>query len=175
MTAIDVDATGNGKKGQGPTAEQRKLLESNGVHITWGELTKNQYGLREIARIADFSEQWLRSELKAAKIPSTRDEKGRYQVSKATLELLRAEHAKKQLARIERLQTGKKYAYKRPSQFAFDMVSKKVTEDTTLTPEQKKLIKSRLDAYKVDWDKAFEVKKVKIAKKATEEAKPKVK
>jgi AraC-like DNA-binding protein len=171
-------ATGNGNGGvvggsDKPTTEsvkisaaQQKLLADNGVNIWWTPLTKTQYGLREIARIADYSEQWLRAQLKAGTIASVRDDKGRYQVTKATLEQLRLEHAQKQLSRIERVKDGKKYQYKRPSQFAYDMVSKKLAEDTTLSAEQKALIKSRLDTYKVDWNKKYVEKKAKSAKKA---------
>lgn len=152
----------------------RKKLRDAGVLTFLGNLTKSQYSLREMARIADMAEAWGRNQLSAGKIKGKKDAKKRWTISRAEVHRVRIHMVQKHLGRIERKKSGKKYQYKAPRTFAFDMTTKAIAEDTTLTLEQKEIFKKAMLRYKAAWDQANKERKAKIAaNKAKKEAKKK--
>lgn len=153
------------------SSEDKKLLEANGVHINWSKLTKETYSLRDLARICDLSEPWVRTLLNTGKIPSTRDERNRYVVKSATVAQVRQQNAEKQLRRIKGVKSGSKSGYKPPRDFAFDMVSQAVTEDKTLTAKEKEVFLKRLKVYHKAWIERDKARKAKIEANRVEKEK----
>lgn len=150
------------------TAEQRKALEATGVQLNYGVLNKTEYTLREVARICDFAEAWVRTKVKAGKIMATKNERGHWRVKKAEVIRVRQEQLEKQLNRLEAKKTGKKYLYRRPSEWAHHLMMKAIRSDTTLTPAAKKKAINMVNRYKDRWDQEY---KERLAKKEANAAK----
>jgi len=161
------------------TAEQKSKLAATGSHIDLAELGQSQYSLRDVARICDMADAWVRLLLKNGKITATKNDRGRWQVSRAEVARVRQEQIDKRLNKIERPEGSKKYIYRSPSQWAYHLMVKAIKGDKNLTPEQQKLMLNALNRYKADWEQAAAVRAAKKAankaeaeSKAPETAKP---
>jgi hypothetical protein len=153
-----------------PTKAQLLVLKKKGIVQDWGELEGNEFSLRELARTCDMSEAWTRIRLKSGKIPSKRDKRNRYVVTKATVMQIRFKFAQKHLKIAKREEDGVKYSNKAPRQFAYDMTCKKIKEDSKLTPNQKKVMLSAMERYKAEWNAQYQARQAKIAENKAKEA-----
>ena len=161
------------------SAEQKSKLAATGSHIDLSELGQNQYSLRDVARICDMADAWVRLLLKNGKIQATKGEKGRWQVSRAEVARVRQEQIDKRLNRLDRPEGSKKYIYRSPSQWTVHLMTKAINNDQTLSADQKKLMRTAMNRYKADWEQAAKVRAAKkeankaaAAKDVQESAKP---
>jgi hypothetical protein len=157
------------------SAEDRKRLEDSGVHLFYGEIANRNHSLREVARICDFAEAWLRTMMKDGKVKAFKVKDGNrtvWAMKAADVAVLRQEQADKHLNRLNGVRDGKKYTYRRPTEWAAYLMTKAVNDDKILKPTEKKIIREALKRYKVDWDKAYAERVAKKeANKAAKEAK----
>lgn len=138
------------------TQEQKKTLESAGVQLNYSKLVKAEYTLREVARICDYAEAWVRTQVKTGKIKATKNTRGHWRVKRAEVARVRQEQATKLLNRIELKLSGKKeYDYKRPTEWAYHLTMKAIRSDQKLQPAQKKQAIGMMNRYKDAWEKAY--------------------
>lgn len=155
------------------TAEQKKKLEDSGVHLQYGEIHDRNYSLREVARICDYAEAWLRTCFKKGEMPAFKVKSGNRSVwamKGADVAKLRQEQADKHLNRLANGGKGKGYTYRRPTEWASYLVEKSIRDDKNLTADQKKLMRTAMKRYKVAWDKAYEERLAKKAENAAKKA-----
>lgn len=142
--------------------EEQKALQKAGTLIFVDELDKTHYSLRELARIADISEPWARTSVKEGKIKATKDKRGRWQIEAAEVHRIRSENAEKQLNRAQKKKSGKKYDYKPPRQWAYDLTTKEIRKDKSLTPAARKTMLDAMERYKTKWETRAAARKAKI-------------
>ena len=145
-----------------PTKKQLETLKEQGVYQIWGDLDQNEYGLKRLSQITDMSAAWLRTQLKDGTIPSKRDKRNRYVVTKDVVMQIRYKFAQKHLNIAQRRLDGKKYHNKPPRQWAYDMTTSKIRDDGELTPHQKKIMLKAMNRYKAQWESAAKARKAKI-------------
>lgn len=157
------------------TAEERQKLEAAGVRVFYGEIPERTHTLRELARICDMAEAWVRTQLKTKKIVGRKVKSGNREiwgVDAAEVARIRQEQVDKHLGRLDRKETGKKYSYRRPTEWAYHLMTKAINDDKELTPSQKKMMRQALKRYQSGWEAAYKERVAKReAKKAEEEAK----
>jgi hypothetical protein len=144
------------------SAEDRNRLSKAGVMVFYGELDKPEYTLRELARICDYAEAWVRTKVKKGDIPATKNKRGHWRVSKAEVHKARVEQVEKLLNRLDSSGKPKKYEYRRPTEWAYHLTVKAIKNDTGLQPAQKKLFIGAMNRYKDQWEQAY---KERVAKR----------
>lgn len=147
----------------------RSKLEKSGVHIFYGELAKEVYSLREVARICDMAEAWVRVQLKKGNIAGSKVKIGRkaiWQVTRPVLAALRQEQVNKHLNRIEQSGKGKKYTYRRPTEWAYHLTVKAIKADAKLTKADKTKFLNAMNRYQTAWERAYKERKAKKEAKA---------
>lgn len=146
-----------------PSDAQLLVLKKKGIVQDWSDLDNDQlYSLRDVARKADMSEAWVRRLLASGKITSTKDKRKRYQVTASEVARVRFEFAQKHLGIAKREAEGKKYTNKAPREWAFDMVTKAISEDKQLSQEQKAQFMGAMERYNKVWEARYNKRKAKI-------------
>jgi hypothetical protein len=148
----------------------KDALKRAGSQLDLSELVKDQYSLRDLARICDLAEAWVRTQLANGKIAGTKVMHGKkevWTVAKTEVERIRQEQVRKIMDRAERKETGKKYQYRRPTEWAKHLMVKAIRSDAKLSVEQKKLFLDAINRYEVAWNKAY---KERLAKKEANKA-----
>lgn len=171
QAAKEVQQEQNTSPALNVSAEDKKRLQKAGVRPFYGELIHSEYTLSEAAQIADISGAWLRTCIKTEKVPATKKKVGNkelWKLTQATVAKLRKENVEKHLERLDRGDTGKKYVYRRPTEWAYHLTVKAIKSDPKLTKAMKTKFLDALSRYKIDWEKAYEER---LAKKAANEAK----
>src|SRR4030042_1346569 len=138
------------------TDSQMAALKKVASHIDLCELTQDQYTLRDVARIADLAEAWVRTQLRKGKIAATKDKAGKWQVSKVELARIRSLQVQKLVGRAERKPGEKKYTNYRPTEWADRLTRKAVLNDTKLSAKQREEFINALNRYKVEWEREYQ-------------------
>lgn len=156
------------------TEEDVNRLKTAGVQIEYGALSKDEYTLRETARICDLAEAWVRTQLVTGKIAGYKKKVGNrsiWTVKVGEVNRVRKAQHEKLLERAKRPKDGKKYVYRRPTEWAYHLMVKAIKADVKLTAPQRKVMLTAMERYKGQWERAYQVRLAKKAAKAAEEAK----
>lgn len=157
-------------KGIELTAEEQKMLKDKGIRIDLGDLTQTEYSLRDTARICDLASAWVRTQLKQGKIAGTKKKiKNRavWQVKAEEVDRIRREQAEKLLERAQNAGKGKKYTYRRPTEWAYHLTVKAIRSDKKLNKNQKETMLNAMNRYKSEWERAYQER---LAKKEANKA-----
>lgn len=151
--------------------EQRTRLKAVGVWLMELVLDEPAYSLTRTAQICDISPAWLRTCLKKGTIVGFKDKRNRWQVKQAVVASLWQKELEKHISRLDAKKEGKKYQYRRPTEWAYHLIAKYVKEPGKVTPSQRKTVLTVIEKAKIDWDVAYQERLVKKAAKLAEEAK----
>lgn len=149
------------------TEEQTKKLRGKGIWMMSVVLDQTDYSLTHMARMCDISQAWLRVQLKEKRIPATKNKRGHWRVSQATVARIWKKELAKHLDRLTRKEIGKKYAYRRPTEWAVHLVERFLKDTTDVTPSRKKIVRAVMKQAEVVWDANYQAR---LAKKAANEA-----
>lgn len=118
---------------------------------------ETEFSINQFATIAGLSRVWVRRAITKGKKPATKRQtrtRGenvvpKWFIARADAQVWYNEVRQKQADKVERYLNPQAYSQRRrPSEMSHRMTSRKVEEDTMLTPEQKEFFQGRLDAYR---------------------------
>ena len=89
------------------------------------------------------------------KIAAKKDDRGAWQIEKASLDAWIAKRETRETRRVAKLQSNIS-ASTRPSIASCERIARRVEDDTVLTAAQKKLFLARIAAYRAEYDKSYE-------------------
>lgn len=118
-------------------------------------------GLREMCRILDRSNVWIRRMVKDGRFKSAVKVDGRWRIDREEV-LVHLDVLKEKEERYEKKKRGEfKYPYSRPSQTSIRMIRSKVSSDDVLDDSTKEAFLEALVRYEVEYEEAYLEKKSK--------------
>lgn len=149
------------------TEAQRNRLKKVAIWMMEIDLDRSDYSLTEMAKICDISHAWLRRRLKSGDVDAFKNERGHWRVKKEVVARIWQEELEKHISRLDAKKDGKKYTYRRPTEWAYHLIVKYVNETGNVTASQKKTVLAVMEKAKAQWDKDYEELQ---ARKAANEA-----
>ncbi len=139
--------------------KDQERLQKAGNHIDFGEIPNRDLTLRDVARICDLAPAWVRTQLKTGKIAGFKKKQGNraiWAVKPEECARIRAEQVEKLLNRLDNVGKDKKWSYKRPTQWAYDLTVKAIKADKKLDSNQKKEMLAAMKRYEGQWERAYQ-------------------
>jgi hypothetical protein len=168
---IQVAKSENGAIELKMSVEDRNRLLAKGIWLMELILDEEYYSLKRTGQICDISNAWMRTCLQEGTIAAEKNERGHWRVSRTEVARVWQEELEKHLDRLDRKEEGKKYVYRRPTEWAYHLVTKYVKKKGKVTASQKKCVLAVMEQAKVEWDREYEERKAKKeANKAETEA-----
>lgn len=153
------------------TEVQREALKVTGTWVLEVVLDKSDYSLTDVSKICDISPAWLRILLKEGRIEAFKDGKGHWRMKREVLARTWKEQVEKYANRAVTIKDGKKYTYRRPSEWATHLVERFLQKTTVVSASRKKIVREVMKQAKAQWDVDYAERLRKKAEKAAEEAK----
>lgn len=158
------------------TEAQRTVLKSTGTWMMEIELDESEYSLKRMGQICDISQAWLRTCLQNGDVSADKNERGHWRVKREEVARIWQQQVEKLVGRQKAKEGGKKYPYRRPTQWAVHLIRKYVNKKGNVTATEKKHVLAVIERAEKYWNAEYERKKAeKEAKKAEKEAKKKKK
>lgn len=148
------------------TEAQRATLKKTGTWMLECELDKSDYSLIDVSKICDISPAWLRNLLKDGKIDAFKNDRGHWRVKRAVVAQTWYDHVAKRIEQAEGKKDGKKYVYRRPSEWATHLVEKFLRESKEISPAHKKIVRTVMKQAKAKWDADYQARLKKKAENA---------